>query len=56
MAKEGDLFQLELTPTKLGIQLVLSEFLQNQMKMLCMLIFILGVDQNVIYEHNHKFF
>jgi hypothetical protein len=24
------------------------------MKMFCVLIFILGVDQNVIYEHNHE--
>jgi hypothetical protein len=45
---------LELLILKLCIQLVLSGFLQNQMKMFRMLLFILGVDQNVIYEHYHK--
>jgi hypothetical protein len=54
MIQERDLFQLELTLTKLRVQLVLSKFLQNHMKMLCMLFFILGVDQNVIYEHHYE--
>jgi hypothetical protein len=31
-----------------------SEFLQNQMEMFRVFIFILGVDQNVIDKHNHE--
>jgi transposase len=34
--------------------MVLYEFLQNQMKMFCILLFFLGVDQNVIHEHYHE--
>jgi transposase len=54
MSQERDLLQPELTLSKLCIQLVLSEFLQNQMKLFCILLFILGVDKNVIYEHYHE--
>jgi hypothetical protein len=45
---ERDLFQPKLALTKPGIQLVLFEFLWNQMKMFRVFVFILGVDQNVI--------
>jgi hypothetical protein len=45
------MLQPELTLAKLRIQLVLLELLLNQMKMFRMLLFILGVGKNVIYEH-----
>jgi hypothetical protein len=54
MTQERDLLPPELTLAMLHIQLVLSKFLQNYMKMFCMLLFILGVDQNVIYEHYYE--
>jgi hypothetical protein len=54
MSQERDLLQPEHTLSKLCIQLVLSEFLQNQMKLFYIFLFILGVDENVIYEHYHE--
>ena len=54
MAQELNPFEPEFTFSKLGIQLVLSETLENNAKMLSMFFFIFGVDKNVVNENHDK--
>jgi hypothetical protein len=48
--------QPKLTFREFGVQVVVSQFLKNNMKMFRMIFRILGVDQNVINEDHNKFF
>jgi hypothetical protein len=54
MAKKWNLLQPECTLAKLGIKLMVMKSLQNNPKMLLMLFFIPGVDQDVINEYHDK--
>jgi hypothetical protein len=54
MPKKGHFLQPECTLAKLGIELMVMKSLQNNPKMLLMLFFILGVDQDVINEDHDK--
>ena len=54
MAKELNLLKSEIAFTELGIQFILPEVLENNMKKLCMFFFILGIDKNVINENHDK--
>jgi hypothetical protein len=47
--------QPKLTFREFGVQVVVSQFLKNHMKMFRMIFQILGVDQNVINEDHNKF-
>jgi hypothetical protein len=47
--------QLKLTFREFGVQVVVSQFLKNNMKMFYMIFRILRVDQNVINEDYNKF-
>jgi hypothetical protein len=50
MLKKRDFLQPESTLAKLGIKLMVTKSLQNNPKMLLMLFFALGIDQDVIDE------
>jgi hypothetical protein len=52
MSKKWNLLQLECTLAEHGIKLMITKSLQNNPKMLLMLFFILGVDQDVINEYH----
>jgi hypothetical protein len=50
MTKKGYFLQSECTLAELGIELMVVKSLQNNVKMMLMLLFILEVDQDVINE------
>jgi hypothetical protein len=54
MPKKRDFLQPESTLAKLGIKLMVTKSLQNNLKMLPMLFFALGIDQDVIDEYHDK--
>jgi hypothetical protein len=54
MSKKWNLLQPECTFAKLGIESMVTKSLQNNPKMLFMLFFILGLDQDVINEYHDK--
>jgi hypothetical protein len=54
MTKKGYFLQPECTLTELGIELMATKSLQNNPKILRVLFFILGVDQDVINEDHDK--
>jgi hypothetical protein len=54
MSQKWNLLQPEFTLTKLGIKLMVTKSLQNNLKVLIMLFFILGVTQDVINEDHNK--
>jgi hypothetical protein len=54
MSKKWNLLQPECTLAELGIKLMVTKLLQNKSKMLLMLFFILGVDQDVVNEYHDK--
>jgi hypothetical protein len=54
MTKKRYFLQPERTLAELGIKLMVTKSLQDSMKMLLMLFFILGVDQDVINEDHDK--
>jgi hypothetical protein len=54
MAKKWYFLQPKLTLAKLDIKLLVIKALQDNTKVLLMLIFILGVDQDVINEDHYK--
>jgi hypothetical protein len=54
MSKKWNFLQPESTLTELGIELMVTKSLQNNSKMLLILFFILGVDQDVINEYHDK--
>jgi hypothetical protein len=54
MSKKWNLLKPESTLAEFGIKLMVTKSLQNNPKMLLMLSFILGVDQDVINEYHDK--
>jgi hypothetical protein len=54
MPKKRNFFQPESTLAELGIELMVSMSLQNNSKMLRMLFFTLGIDQDVVNEDHDK--
>jgi hypothetical protein len=54
MSKERHIFQPECTLAKPGIELVVTKSLQYNPKMLLMISFSFGVDQNVVNEYHNK--
>jgi hypothetical protein len=54
MTKKRYFLQPESTLAKLGIELMVSKSLQNNSEMLRMLLFALGVDQDVVNEDHDK--
>jgi hypothetical protein len=54
MSNKWNFLQPESTLAELGIELMVSKSLQNNLEMLCMLLFTLGVDQDVINEDHDK--
>jgi hypothetical protein len=54
MFKKWNFLQSESTFAELGIELMVSKLLQNNSEMLHMLIFTLGIDQDVINEDHDK--
>jgi hypothetical protein len=54
MSKKWNFLQPESTLAELGIELMVSKSLQNNSEMLCMLLFALGVDQDVVNEDHNK--
>jgi hypothetical protein len=54
MSKKWYFLQPESTLAKLGIELMVSKSLQNNSEMLRMLLFALGVDQDVVNEDHDK--
>jgi hypothetical protein len=54
MSQKWNLLQPECTLAELGIELMVTMSLQNNPKVLLMLFFILGVDQDVINEYHDK--
>jgi hypothetical protein len=54
VAKKWYFLQSECTLAKLGIELMVTKSLHENTKMLLMLFFILGVDQDVINEDRDK--
>jgi len=54
VAQELNFFEPEITFTEFGIQLVLSEALENNARMLSMFFFIFGIDKNVVNENHDK--
>jgi hypothetical protein len=54
MSKKQNLIRSESTLTELGIELMVSKSLQNNSEMLRMLLFTLGVDQDIINEDHNK--
>jgi hypothetical protein len=49
-----DFLQPESTLAELGIELMVSESLQNNIEMLRMLFFTFGIDQDVVNEDHDK--
>ena len=54
MAQKLDFLEPEITFTEFSIQLVLSETLENNAKVLSMLFFILVIYKNVVNENHDK--
>jgi hypothetical protein len=54
MTKKEYFLQPECTLAELGIELMVMKSLQNNPKMLLILFFILGVDQDVVNEDHDK--
>jgi hypothetical protein len=54
MSKKRSFLQEESTLTEFGIELMVPKSLQNNAEMPCMLIFILGIDQDVVNKDNDK--
>jgi hypothetical protein len=54
MSKKRNFLQPESTLAELGIELMVTKSLQNNPEMLCMLLFTLGIDQDVINENHDK--
>jgi hypothetical protein len=54
MPKKGNFLWPESTLVEFGIELMVTKSFQNNLKMLLMLFFILGVDQDVINEDHDK--
>jgi hypothetical protein len=54
MPKKWDFLQPESTLAELDIELMVSKSLQNNSEMLRMLLFTLGIDQDVINEDHDK--
>jgi hypothetical protein len=54
MSKKRNFLQPECTFAKFGIELMVSESLQNNSEMLYMLFFIFGIDQDVVNEDHDK--
>jgi hypothetical protein len=54
MPKEWNLYQPECTLAKFSIELVFTQSLQDNSKMLLMFFLILGVDQDVVNEYHDK--
>jgi hypothetical protein len=54
MTKKGYFLQPGCALAELGIELMVIKSLQNNLKMLLMLFFILGVDQDVIDEDHDE--
>jgi hypothetical protein len=54
MSKKRNFLQPESTLAELGIELMVSKSLQNNSEMLCMLLFALGVDQDVVDEDHDE--
>jgi hypothetical protein len=55
MSQKFNSIQSKLTFREFGVQVVVSQFLKNNMEMFSMIFWILGVDQNVINEDHNKF-
>jgi hypothetical protein len=54
MSKKRNFLQPESMLAELGIELMVSISLQNNLEALCMLFFTLGIDQDVINEDHDK--
>jgi hypothetical protein len=54
MFKKRNFLQSENTLAEFGIELMISKSLQNNVEMSCMLIFTLGIDQDVVNEDHDK--
>jgi hypothetical protein len=54
MSTKWNLLKLECTLAELGIKLMVTKSLQNNLKMLLMLFFIVGVGQDVVNEYHDK--
>jgi hypothetical protein len=54
MSKKLNFLQPECTLAEFGIELMVSESLQNNLEMLHMLFFIFGIDQDVVNEDHDK--
>jgi hypothetical protein len=54
MSKKRNFLQPESTLAELDIKLMVSKSLQNNSEMLCMLLFTLGVDQDVVNKDHDK--
>jgi hypothetical protein len=54
MSQELHSIQPKLAFAELGVQLVLSQVGQDDVDMLCMLFFILGIYQDIIDEYHYK--
>jgi hypothetical protein len=54
MSKKGYFLQPKSTLAEFGIELMVPKSLQNNSKMLCMLFFTLGIDQDVVNEFHDK--
>jgi hypothetical protein len=54
MFEKWNFLQPESTFAELVIELMVSKSLQNNSEMLCMLLFTLGIDQNVVNEDHDK--
>jgi hypothetical protein len=54
MSEKWNFLQTESTLAELGIELMVSKSLQNNLEMLHMLLFTLGIDQDVINEDHNK--
>jgi hypothetical protein len=54
MSQKWNLLKPEYTLVELGIELMVTKSLQNNLEMLCMLFFALGIDQDIINEYHYK--
>jgi hypothetical protein len=54
MSMKRNFLQLESTLTELGIELMVTKSLQNNVEILHMLFFTLGIDQDVINDDHDK--
>jgi hypothetical protein len=54
MSQKWNLLQPECTIAEFGIELMVTKSLQNNVEMLCMLFFTLGIDQDIINEYHDK--